>query len=81
MGFQDLFGLQSIQDLALDFPLHRWIKNFDLHFYKTQRDAKGVQGLMGLTDGQLCIILSIKGGGKEGLAIDLFIPSLIPNFI
>lgn len=77
-GFAAISGL--IHDLPLDVPLHRWLRHFDLHFYRTHVHCGDAPDLAHLDDRQL-VQHFIHQGWREGRSYNRFFHCFIaPDF-
>lgn len=73
-GFASISG--TIPDLPLDVPLHRWLRHFDLHFYRTHLHCDNTADLLHLDDRQL-VQHFVHQGWREGRSYNRFFYSFI----
>jgi len=73
-GFTAIIGI--IHDLPLDVPLHRWLRHFDPHFYRTHIHCGDAPDLAHLDDRQL-VHHFVHQGWREGRSYNRFFHSFI----
>jgi hypothetical protein len=77
-GFTAISGI--IRDLPLDIPLHRWLRHFDLHFYRSHGHCDGTADLAHL-DERALVHHFVHQGWREGRSYNRFFHSFIdPTF-